>query len=251
MFKSISNNFGVPQITFRDFQTDRYIVLNARFTLDPSNEAYIAAQALEITVPDLTLDKSTEAGVFAVYRDEEAYPWDSTPSRYHFATILRSRITGRNTLSIEKLTDFDEYGPATIYIYAMYSALNTGLDTVLYKTAALKVTAEPQLSNPSFTSSCVITSDWVSLNMVMPYCISQVDTDLTLTMEGFPHDVSCDEFPVIGVRNQLHYDTGGVHYASLAAGRILIPYATRNAGYSSADEPFVSLVLVRDNAVTI
>lgn len=37
MFKSISNNFGAPGITFRDFQTDRYAVLNARFQYDPTN----------------------------------------------------------------------------------------------------------------------------------------------------------------------------------------------------------------------
>ena len=38
---------------------------------------------------------------------------------------------------------------------------------------------------------------------------------------------------------------GGVHYASIRDGRMLIPYATRNTGYSSADKPFASLVLVR------
>ena len=43
MFKSISNNFGAPGITFRDFQTGRYVVLNARFQYDPTNEAYLAA----------------------------------------------------------------------------------------------------------------------------------------------------------------------------------------------------------------
>lgn len=147
MFKSISNNFGAPEITFRDFQTDRYAVLNARFSYDPSNEAYLAASELEIKVPDLSLSKSTDAGVFAVYRDERTYQWSDTPSRYHFATVLRSCIRDRSTLCIEKLTDFDAYGPVTIYIYAMYSALNTGEDTVLSERTRLVIMASAPQSN--------------------------------------------------------------------------------------------------------
>ena len=55
MFKSISNNFGGPEIMFRAAQHDRY---------------YLAANELEIKVPDLSMDKSTEAGVIAVCRDK-------------------------------------------------------------------------------------------------------------------------------------------------------------------------------------
>ena len=102
MFKSISNNFGAPEIIFRDFQTDRYIVLNARFSYDPADKAYLAASELEVKVPGLSLSKSTDAGVLAVYRDERTYQWSDTPSRYHFATVLRSRISDRNTLCSPK-----------------------------------------------------------------------------------------------------------------------------------------------------
>lgn len=70
MFKSIFNNFGAPEITFRDVQTDSYIILNARFTFDTAgNEAYRSAQELEIKVPDLSISKSIDAGVIAVYED--------------------------------------------------------------------------------------------------------------------------------------------------------------------------------------
>ena len=68
-------------------------------------------------------------------------------------------------------------------------------------------------------------------------------------MDGFPTDAVCGELPVIGVSNQLHPELGGVHYASIRDGRMIIPYATRNTGYSSADKPFASLVLVRDNSI--
>ena len=249
MFKSTSNNFGAPEITFRDYQTDRCIVLNARFQYDPTNKSYLAASELEIKVPDLSLSRSTDAGVFAVYKDERTYQWDDTPSRYHFATVLRSRIRDRNTLCIEKLTDFDGYGPVTIYIYAMYSALNTGEDTVLSERTTLKISTVPEMSTALFTSACIIAPDWVSLNLIVPYSISSIKEDLEVIMDGFPTDAVCEELPVIGVSNQFHPELGGVHYASIRDGRMLIPYATRNTGYSSADKPFASLVLVRDNSI--
>ena len=246
MFKSISNNFGTHEITFRDFQTGRYVVLNARFQYDPTNEAYLAASELEIKVPALSLSKSTDAGVFAVYKDERTYQWDDTPSRYHFATVLRSRIRDRSTLCIEKLTDFDGYGPVTIYIYAMYSTLNTGESTVLSERTTLRISTVPEMSTALFTSACVVTPDWASLNLILPYSISSIKEDLEIVMDGFPADAVCGELPIIGVSNQFHQELGGVHYASIRDGRMLIPYATRNTGYSSADSPFVSLVLVRD-----
>lgn len=246
MFKSISNNFGTHEITFRDFQTGRYVVLNARFQYDPTNEAYLAASELEIKVPALSLSKSTDTGVFAVYKDERTYQWDDTPSRYHFATVLRSRIRDRNTLCIEKLTDFDGYGPVTIYIYAMYSTLNTGESTVLSERTTLRISTVPEMSTALFTSACVIAPDWVSLNLILPYSICSVKEDIEIVMDGFPADAVCGELPIIGVSNQFHQELGGVHYASIRDGRMVIPYATRNTGYSSADSPFVSLVLVRD-----
>lgn len=247
MFKSISNNFGAPEITFRDFQTDRYIVLNARFSYDPADKTYLAASELKIKVPGLSLSKSTDAGVLAVYRDERTYQWSDTPSRYHFATVLRSRIRDRNTLCIEKLTDFDDYGPVTVYIYAMYSALNTGENTVLSERTRLNISTVPEMSTALLNSACVVSDGWVSINLIMPYSISTVKEDLEIVMDGFPVDAVCEELPIIGVNNQLHQELGGVHYASIRDGRMLIPYATKNTGYSSSDDLFVSLVLVRES----
>ena len=245
MFKSISNNFGAPEITFRDFQTDRYIVLNARFSYDPADKSYLTASELEIKVPGLSLSKSTDAGVLAVYRDERTYQWSDTPSRYHFATVLRSRIRDRDTLCIEKLTDFDGYGPVTVYIHAMYSALNTGENTVLSERTSLNISTVPEMSTALLNSACVVTPDWVSLNLILPYSISSVKEDIEIVMDGFPTDAVCEELPIIGVSNQLHQDLGGVHYTSIRNGRMLIPAATKNTGYSSADRLFASLVLVR------
>ena len=248
MFKSISNNFGAPEITFRDFQTDRYIVLNARFSYDPADKSYLAASELEVKVPGLSLSKSTDAGVLAVYRDERTYQWSDTPSRYHFATVLRSRIRDRNTLCIEKAVGFDAYGPVQVYIHAMYSTLNTGELTGLSEGAPLALSCTPELSLLNSSHACVIGPDWVWLYLGLPHTIGQVREDMEIVLDGFPADAACGEFPIMGIDNQRHHDNGGVHYASLRGGRISVPYATRNSGYSSADNPFVYLFLVREPA---
>ena len=61
MFNSISNNFGAPQIQFKDYQASNYVVLNGKITFDPTNPAYQACDQLEITVPDLTIDPRTKS----------------------------------------------------------------------------------------------------------------------------------------------------------------------------------------------
>lgn len=209
MFKSIRNNFGAPEITFNDVQTGRYVVLNARFTFDPANAAYRAARELEITVPGMSLDRSADMPVFAVYEDSMKYDWSDETFRYHFATVLRSRIRDRNTVSIEKITDFDAFAPVHIYIYTMYSALNTGELTVLSDRTALEVSADPPLPSGNISRICVVDRDWVLLTMVFPSSLGQVDGDMKIALGGFPEDAVCDEFPILGISNQLHPQTGG------------------------------------------
>lgn len=247
MFKSISNNFGAPEITFRDVQTDRYVILNARFTFDPTgNETYQAAQELEIKVPDLSISKSIDAGVIAVYEDNYKHPYNGEIYRYHFPALLRSRIKDRNTICIEKVTSYDEFAPVHIYIYTIYSVLNTDELTELSQTTPLTLTSTPAISYLASYKSCIVSPDWVWLYIGFTDRISDIDEDITITLDGFPTDAPCDEFPIIGVNNQSHYASSGVHYASIREAVLRIPYATRNAGYSSADDPFLYLWLVRD-----
>ena len=248
MFKSISNNFGGPEIMFRAAQHDRYAVLNAHFTYDPADTAYLAANELEIKVPDLSMDKSTEAGVIAVCRDNYENPYGGEPVRYHFPVVLRSRIRDRNTLCIEKAAGFDGYGPVHVYIHAMYSSLNTGELTELSERTPLTLSCTPEISLSSAAHACVIGPDWAWLYLGFPYTIGQVREDMEIVLDGFPADAACEEFPIMGIDNQRHHDNGGIHYASIRSGRISVPYATRNSGYSSADNPFVYLFLVREPA---
>ena len=69
MFNSTGNNFGAGTIQFKDYQASNYVVLNAKFSYDPTNAAYQAADVLEIYVPDLSIDRSAGAGVILTVQD--------------------------------------------------------------------------------------------------------------------------------------------------------------------------------------
>lgn len=73
------------------------MVLNAKVTFDPTNPAYQACQQLEITVPDLTIDRSTIGGVFVRFIETQTYSWGD--AIYDGGTVLKSWIRTRIRLS--------------------------------------------------------------------------------------------------------------------------------------------------------
>lgn len=100
MFNSTGNNFGAGQISFKDYQAENYVVLNAKLTFDPTNADYQACDQLEIYVPDLTIDRSAVGGVFI--RFVEDYHYSLGNSVYDGGTVLKSWIKDKNTIVIEK-----------------------------------------------------------------------------------------------------------------------------------------------------
>ena len=73
MFNSTGNNFGAGTIQFKDYQDSNYVVLNAKFSYDPTNAAYQVADVLEIYVPDLSINRSAVAGVILTFQDRYVY----------------------------------------------------------------------------------------------------------------------------------------------------------------------------------
>ena len=96
MFNSISNNFGAGTIQFKDYQTENYVVLNAKFTYDTTSPEYQAADVLEIKVPDLMLSRSADTGVFTRFIDRREY--SSYTMNYDGGTVIRSWIKDKNTI---------------------------------------------------------------------------------------------------------------------------------------------------------
>ena len=99
MFNSTSNNFGAGTIQFKDVQENNYIVLNAKFTCNPQDEAYKNADVLEINVPTLSIDRSTDSSVVVRFISRELYR--GKIYAYDAGTIAKSWIKDKNTLCIE------------------------------------------------------------------------------------------------------------------------------------------------------
>ena len=64
MITSTGNNFGAGQITLKDFQNEKVLVLNGKFTFNNKSEAFKAATVLEIYVPTLSIPKSGMSGCY-------------------------------------------------------------------------------------------------------------------------------------------------------------------------------------------
>jgi len=110
MFWSTGNNFGGPRITFKDYQNEHEIVLNAVFEYDSTSAAYQEADHLEIYVPTLSLAKSAITNVyFAAKKDG-----------YWCGTMLKAWIKNANTICIEKLDAWDDCQEHKIWFCSMF-----------------------------------------------------------------------------------------------------------------------------------
>ena len=92
MFNSTGNNFGAGQISFKDYQASNYVVLNSKFTFDPTNADYQACGQLEIYVPDLSIDRSAVGAVFVRFVADQHWFWGDSVSAG--GSILKSCVRG-------------------------------------------------------------------------------------------------------------------------------------------------------------
>lgn len=99
MITAINNNFGAESFSLKCYNSPDIIVLEGVISIDPANENYLAAEQLEIT-----------------FDTDFAHTDDNVSQCYLIAgngvntygTTLKCRITGTNTLAIEKLSIFDD-----------------------------------------------------------------------------------------------------------------------------------------------
>lgn len=218
MIVSRENNFGAGQILFQAYQASNYVVLNAKFTVDPTTEAYQAAEVLEIKVPALSIDRSTVTPVFLAFHDRrESY---GSLGSHDSSTILRSWIKDANTICIEKFDAFDQNGTLYFYIATLYPQLNQGIKTT--KSTNEGVVATEDTPNFSFGSSpvLVVNEHWVFLKAEIN-CTEPGKTDSlwALGIKKLPNDISCF-VPAFGNKSQYHYDCMGFSEIIIKEGRV-------------------------------
>lgn len=246
LFTSTGNNFGAGSISFKSHQEQNFVVLNAKFCYDPTSEAYQAADVLEIYVPDLSIKRSAITGIFMTFRDRyvySSYTWNNDGG-----TVLKSWIKDKNTICIEKLTDFDSKGEITIYIQAVYTALGRGGNTVKGTRTRINVTVEGDTQYLRFGSEtfCVIFEHWVFLHMQFSSCsYAYRSLPWECNLGDFPTDVTADVV-FSGGSNQYNPTVGGISDAHIENGILTCP--ERMSGFdSTGHDPFIFAFLVRDN----
>ena len=246
MFNSISNNFGTGTIQFRDYQSDNYVVLNAKFTYDTTNAAYQAADVLEIKVPDLAIDRSVETGVIMRFVDR------GTKSGYAYisdgGTVLKSWVKDKNTLCIEKLTAFDGHEEMIVYIHALYCQLARGANAVKSATSSLTFRQATKCVNWGTDNVCVISDRWVFLHLEIDGAASAGEnTDWRSLIDGFPVDVDID-IPLVMASCKQNPKAGGVNECHIRDSFWTMANGERNDGFSdTGNNAFLFGFLVRDN----
>lgn len=245
MFTSTGNNFGAGVIQFKDVQEANYIVLNAKFTADSGSDAYKAAKQLEITVPDLTIERSAMGFAVCQYVDRRVY--SSSTSVYDAGTVLKSWIKDKNTIVVEKLPEFDNRGELTFWIQSLYCQLNQGGNTIRGTKTKLTFEAGPKYVYWNYDSFCIIFEKWVLLHAQISSTSWNGDKyDWEVTFKGMPSDVEADIHVMLGVcygNDKL----GGVNPSTLKDGVWSIKAEDRESGFgNTASYPFMFAYLVRD-----
>ncbi len=151
MITSISNNIGIPQVSFKAYQSANLTVLNARIALDVTAAAYLAADVIEFKFSSLVMKKSNVSTVFLMAFKEDP----------HRGTILRSWIKD-NSLFIEKTDHFDEKGP--LYLYVCTAYVTGGQHGTLVRDGGVTVTFsnKPNGVKPDY-KQCIVKEHYIYL----------------------------------------------------------------------------------------
>lgn len=242
MFNSISNNFGAGTIQFKDYQTESYVVLNAKFTYNTTSPEYQAAEVLEIKVPDLMLSRSADTGVFTRFIDRREYY--SYTMNYDGGTVIRSWIKDKNTICLEKFAPLERAEEITVYIQAMYVGKHKSSNAEMLRKTYVNFT---QPTKYLYTSDvvCVIDEHWVFLTgLITGVSYAYRDLPWEATIENLPTDFALD-IPFPGGYNQGNPDMDGMQEARIENG--VFTCQERVSGWGSTGyDPFIFLFAVRD-----
>ena len=244
MFVSTSNTFGAGQIQFNDYQCNLYVVLNAKFTVNTSSAAYLSAPRMEIKVPDLSIGRSVVVPVAIHFTDRRTISGQEV--NCDGGTVLKSWITDKNTIVIERHPLFDNKGEMSIVITAMYATLNNGNNPQKVARTLLQLQQDNQYLYLTDSSYFVADQHWVFLCMGLSHCLYDYKhLPWEGTLKNFPTDVTADVAFIGGV-NAYNPQVCGMGEAHIENGVFTMQERMYNFCEGSP-KPFVFAFLVRDN----
>ena len=184
--KALANNFGAEGIEFRDWQEKGLVILNGVVSIDTENESYKAAEVLEITVPDLSVCRSAVTAVFLRSSKVDGA-----------STIVKSWIKDSRTVCVEKIPEFDEFGPLTLYFASAYVTLGQRMDCPLNTVFRPTIVNGEKGCQSTIDTKAVVTDNWCYLYICFDKFAGDDYRDaFECTLEGLPKDIDIT-FPVV------------------------------------------------------
>ena len=236
MMKALANNFGVEEIEFRDWQEKGLVILNGVIEIDTTDEKYLSAEVLEITVPDLNISRSAETAVFL--RSSKA---DGA------STIVKSWIKDIKTICVEKLPEFDEFGPLTLYFTSAYVTLGQRMDCPMNTVIRPTIVNGESGKQSVFNARAVVTDNWCYLYICFDKFAGENYKDaFVCTLEGLPENIDIT-FPVV-TASAYSYTFGTPTSVCRLNGKTLSCEGRIAFGEGTNQGDFISIFIVRNEA---
>ena len=226
----------------KDYQDNNMVILNGKFTIDPSNEDYRNCDVLEIKVPNLKIAASAETFCYITTHETMA---KGTYYEYvtKVASVCKTWIKDRNTICIEKLGIYDDLDSFTIWLCGMYPVVGQRGELKVYDRTRLQYKALQTTISPS-DLVCVVEEGWCFLHFYYYNAMSIRDgKPIEAELANFPTDVDV-EIPIIGGNQQSNHFGNFWTEASLKDGIFLVPKPEGYMG-STGYDPFVMVYVVR------
>ena len=237
MITAIGNNFGAGQISLKDYQNEKLVVLNGKFSFNNKTEEFLTASVLEITVPALSIPKSGMSGCYIMFQSEGKF----------YGTTLKTWVKDRNTLCIEKLDYWsDQVDEYTIYLLSLYVPKGQRGVFELGKKTRLTLNNTTSNNNYGYNQHCYIDEHWCTIALATSSYNSEIDPyDDIVELGGFPTDVNI-ELPFVGdhINSKQKYGTDMLE-ASIKAGVLTVKNIMFGWGGMPRDH-FLYGVFIRD-----
>ena len=189
MITTIGNNFGADQFEIKDFQSDKIVILNGKFSFNNKSDAFKAASVLEIYVPELSIPKSGMSGAYIMFESEGEF----------FGTTVKTWIKNQNTICIEKLDHWsDQTDEYTIYLVSLYAPKGQRGVFELGQKTRLTLNNTTSTNDYAYNHACYVNDDWCMIALMTGSYNTEIKPyDEIVELGGFPTDVDV-ELPFVG-----------------------------------------------------
>lgn len=201
MLNISATNFGISptDIRIREYSSDRLLILDGEFNVDTSEENYKAARYITLSVTGLPFPKSRETTGFACIEVDGV----------RHITLVRCRITDKNTIRIDKILEYGSVGSYTVRLCSAFVPACVVDDVTLSEKKVFMPVAS--LGN-MLNAEChgVEAPDWMMLCFLAEDLTFDNDSgNVVADLEGFPADLS---FKLPLIYNETLYDEMGSKY---------------------------------------